>query len=97
MVKSYPSTMQKSFISLLIFQIEVVEQLPKMLRSCNHWIPLSVVFFFFKSCIVDLQHCVSFFCTAKRILHIDISPVSFSFLSRIGHYRVLSRVPCAIQ
>ena len=96
MVKSYPNTMQKSFISLLIFQIEVVEQLPKMLRSCNHWIPLSVVFFF-KSCIVDLQHCVSFSCTAKRMLYIDISPVSFRLFSHIGHYRVLSRVPCAIQ
>ena len=30
-------------------------------------------------------------------LHIYIYPLFFRFFSHIGHYRVLSRVPCAIQ
>ena len=30
-------------------------------------------------------------------LYVDIYPLSFRFFSHIGYYRVLSRVPCAIQ
>ena len=48
--------------------------------------------------IVDLQCCVSFRGTAKvNQLYIYIYPLFFRFSSQVGHYRVLSRVPCAIQ
>ena len=48
--------------------------------------------------IVDLQCYVSFRLTAKSISYTYINiPFFFRFFSLIGHYRVLSRVPCAIQ
>ena len=49
--------------------------------------------------IVDLQCCVNFFFyTAKWISYIHTYIYFFKKLfSHIGHYRVLSRVPCAVQ
>ena len=47
--------------------------------------------------IVDLQFCISFSYIAKWLLYIYMYPVFFSWFSHIGYYRVLSRVPCAIQ
>ena len=46
---------------------------------------------------VDLQCCVSFWCTAKLFSYICSHPFFFRFFPHIGYYRVLSRVPCAIQ
>ena len=49
--------------------------------------------------IVDLQCCISFRCTAKCISYTYTyihSFFFFRFFSHIGHFRVLSRVPCAI-
>ena len=34
---------------------------------------------------------------SESIIHIHISTLIFIFFSHIGHYRVLSGVPCAIQ
>ena len=31
------------------------------------------------------------------VIHIHIYPFFFRFFSHIGYYRILSRVPCAIQ
>ena len=47
--------------------------------------------------IVDSQCCVSFRCTAVNQLCMYIYPLFFRLLSHIIDYRVLSRVPCAIQ
>ena len=48
--------------------------------------------------IVDLQCCVSFRCTAQWIRYTYTYTYSFlSCFSHIGLYRVLSRVPCAIE
>ena len=60
-------------------------------------------FVFFKnSCwsIVDLQCCVSF-CRAAKWISYTYAYVAYIYsfsrvFSHIGHYRVLSRVPCAI-
>ena len=48
--------------------------------------------------IGDLQCCVTF-CYIAIVDHtyIYIYLLSFRFFSHVGHYRVLSRVPCAIQ
>ena len=53
-----------------------------------------LIFFYWSR--VALQCCASFRCTAVSQLHIHIYPLFFRFFSHIGHYRVLSRVPCAI-
>ena len=47
--------------------------------------------------IVYLQCCISFSYTAKWLLYLYTCPLFFSLFSHIGHYRVLSRVPCTIQ
>ena len=52
--------------------------------------------------IVDLQCCVSFRCTAKRIsyvyvIYIYVYTLLFRFFTYIGYYTVLSGFPCAIQ
>ena len=47
--------------------------------------------------IIDLQYCVSFRCTAKSVCYTNTHIYFFRFFFHIGHYRVLSRVPCAIQ
>ena len=55
--------------------------------------------------IVDLQCCVSFRCTAKlfsythiySFLYWYIYIFFFRFFSIIGYYKILSRVPCALQ
>ena len=49
--------------------------------------------------IADLKCCVSFRCTAKWIsyTYTHIYALFFRFYSHMGHYRVLSRVPCAKQ
>ena len=39
---------------------------------------------------------ISFCCAAKWISYTDIYPLFLRFFSHVGHYRVLSRVPCAI-
>ena len=60
--------------------------------SWNHFIFYHFLIFY-KFCwsIVDLQCCVSFKYTAKRIRNIDTSTNSFfRFLSHVGRYRVLS-------
>lgn len=46
--------------------------------------------------IADLW-CVSFRGTAKWLLYIYICLFFFSFFPQLGFYRVLRRVPCAIQ
>ena len=61
---------------------------------------LSFVFFFLKFywSIVDLQCTVSAVQQSESVIHIlCIHPLFFRFFSRIGHYRVLSSVPCAIR
>ena len=46
--------------------------------------------------IVDLKCCVSLGVQqSESVIHIHIS-ILFQILSRIGYYRILSRVPCAI-
>ena len=50
--------------------------------------------------IVDLKYCISFRCTAKQISYtyrVYIYPFFFRFFSHIGYYRILSKIPCAIQ
>ena len=44
-----------------------------------------------------MQCCLSFRCTAKWISYTCIHSFFFRFYSHIGHYRVLSKVPCTIQ
>jgi len=46
--------------------------------------------------IVDLQCCVSFRCIAK-MLQLYICLFFLKFFPHLGYYRLLSRVPCAIQ
>ena len=59
---------------------------------------LCVLFLFFKFywSLDDLQFCISFRSKVTQ-LYIYIYPLFFRFFSHIGHYRVLSIVPCAIQ
>ena len=45
--------------------------------------------------IVDLQYCVSFYCTSVWISYTGI--YSFLFFSHTDHYKVLSRVPVLIS
>ena len=47
--------------------------------------------------IVGLQSCVSFRCTKKCISCTYTHPFFFRFFSHVGYYRILSRVPCAVQ
>ena len=59
---------------------------------------LGFFFFNFYWCIIDLQCCISFRCTAKWISYIYMY-IHFFFLvffSHISHYRVFNRIPCAI-
>ena len=61
--------------------------------------PRFLKLFFFKLIfiIVDLQCCIIFLLYNRvNLLYIHIYPLFFRFYSHIGHYRVLSRVPCAI-
>ena len=54
--------------------------------------------------IVALQCSISFCCIAKSVSHtstytpssLDFLPLFLRFASHLGHYRALSRVPCAI-
>ena len=47
--------------------------------------------------IVELQCCVSFGVQqSDLVIHIHVIYSFFRFLSHIGYYRILSRVPCAI-
>ena len=62
----------------------------------------SFLFFFFEflkfyHSILDSQHRVCFICTAKWFTYTCIQSFFFSFFSRIGYHRTLSRGPCAIQ
>ena len=62
--------------------------------------PRFLKLFFFKLIfiIVDLQCCIIFLLYNRvNLLYIHIYPLFFRFYSHIGHYRVLSRVPCAVQ
>ena len=59
-------------------------------------------FFFFSNSswnTIDLQYPRSFRCTAKwfRYTYASINIFFFRFFSLIGLYKMLSRVPCAIQ
>ena len=60
-------------------------------------------FFFILICIlylsiVDLQCCTSFKCTAESLLSVLIDPFFFRVFSRVGYFRMLSRVPpCPLQ
>ena len=52
---------------------------------------------FFNWILVDLQRVlVSGVQQSDSVIHIRV-PTVFSFFSHMGHYRILSRVPCAIQ
>ena len=44
--------------------------------------------------IVDLQHHISFRCTAKSVSHMY---AYIHFFSHIGYYKILSKFSCAIQ
>ena len=59
-------------------------------------IPLSFFLSFYWS-IVALQCCISFYCIAKWISCTCTYILFFWFPSNLGHHRVLSRVPHAIQ
>ena len=70
------------------------------------WHYLETLFFFNYWSIVNLHCCVSAVWQSESVIHMDghIATLfffffkdSFRFFSHIGHYRVLSRVPCAIQ
>ena len=47
--------------------------------------------------IVDSQCCANFHYTAKWFSYTYIYTFFFRFFSHLGYYRILSRVPCAIQ
>ena len=65
-------------------------------HSSLYMLTWSLFFFLNFSCSrVDLQCCVSFGYTAKNLSY--MYPLFLRFFSHIGHYRILSRVPCAIQ
>ena len=68
------------------------------LRSTPRY-PLLTTDFFkinFYWTIVALQCCVSALQQSESVICIHISPF-FGFPSHLGHHRVLSRDPCAIQ
>jgi len=46
---------------------------------------------------VQLFYNVMLFQVYNKVNQLYIYPLFFRFFSHIGHYRVLSRVPCAIQ
>ena len=92
------------YICICMYLLSPVEILK--LRNCfiriihktHYHKPMFCVVFLKKFVGVDLQCCVSFRCTAKWISYTCIYiPLFFRFFSHIGHYRVLSRVPCAIR
>ena len=57
-------------------------------------------FFYFKKFLVEYSCFTMLLVSAvqqsESVIHY-IYPLFFRFFSHIGHYRVLSRVPCAIQ
>ena len=72
----------------------------------EYWsgVPLPSPIFLYWS-IIDTQCCISFCYTAKWIsytyiyiyIYISLSPLFCKLLFHVGHYRLLSRAPCAIQ
>ena len=81
-----------------LYDLKIITKLKKV--SIN-WAKCKVRFCYsFYWCIVDLQCCVIFRCTRKWVSYSYMYfhyLFFFLFSSHIGHYRVLSRVPCAIQ
>ena len=58
---------------------------------------LSIPTLFKNGNTVDLQCCVSFWCTAKQLCtRIHIYTV-FRFFSVVGYYKILNMVPCSVQ
>ena len=44
--------------------------------------------------IIDLQHSVS---DAQKVIQLYMCPFFCRFFSHVGYYRILNRVPCAVQ
>ena len=81
------------FMGLIaIFAFSLVKYL---LKSFTHF---NISFFyFFNWNIIDLQHCISFWCMAKWFSYTYINIFFFIFFSIMVYYRTLNIVPCAIR
>ena len=85
----------------MLYTVTFILEMKKLkLQEVKHLFFILIFFkIFIGIYIVDLQYCVSFYCIYSMVNQLYIHPLFFLLLlfSHRSLYRVLSKVPCAIQ